>query len=270
MSIDRLTAAARQPAAATAFLFEAGTPAVPLWLALDPRDGAACAAEAALRLGELEPLLSALDAWLGDALDWRWYPAEAPAMPRVAGAVARWADAGIGTRLGLPWAVLRRLPAPPAALAAGLRWEPVPAICVLSTLELASNEQAGLKPGGVLLLPASFEDPWATTLRAEDEAPGQGLVVTLDRPDRPVWQRAATGKVPQAAWEVRCGLSAPLCPSLLAGWRDLGDWRESAAELDLRTGASLWQLPPDESPRRHATGCLLPWGQGHGLWLSPP
>jgi hypothetical protein len=268
MSRTRDTAAARQPALAAAFFFEAATPAGGLWLVLEAGVGASCAAEAAVHLGDAEPLLTGLEAWLAatatiDVPDWRWH-AVAPRAPRPAGAVAHWTDGVMSARIGLPWALLRRLPAPPPTLAEALRWAPAPALCVLSTLEITPSEQAALEPGGVLLLPASFERAWATMLRADGEAPGQGLAVALERPDRPAWQPAAGDPAHGAAWEVRCALSAPLCPTQLAGWRPLDD----AIGLDLRAGLGLWQLPLDDSPRRWASGRLLPWGQGQGLWIE--
>ncbi|HEV8690337.1 MAG TPA: hypothetical protein VGQ91_08595 [Ideonella sp.] len=270
MSRTRDTVAARQPAPAAAFFFEAATPAGGLWLVLEAGAGvsASCAAEAAWHLGDAEPLLAGLEAWLAatapiDAPDWRWH-AVAPRAPWPAGAVAHWSDGAASARIGLPWALLRRLPAPPPTLAAALRWEPAPALCVLSTLEITPSEQAALEPGAVLLLPASFERTWATTLRADGEAPGPGLAVTLEQPDRPVWRPAAPDKAHGATWEVRCALSTPLCPTQLAGWQPLDD----AIALDLRAGLGLWQLPLDASPRRWASGRLLPWGHGQGLWIE--
>ena len=258
MSLSDNAAAARWNEPAVAFAFEAETPFGPLWLDIEAA-GPACAAEAARRLGDVEPLLSVLDTWLDAALDWQWRAVDAFARPPGL-AVAHWAGGGLAARVALPWRLLRNRPSPGSSLV----WEAAPTRCVLATLELARGEEAMLEPGGVVLLPASFEPEWVVLLRAEGEAPGEGRVVTLAQPEHPTWGLPSVDQLPKGTWEVRCALSAPLASEVLAGYREL----DTAIRPDLKAGLQLWHVPPGEPPRRRASGKLLPWGQGHALWLT--
>ena len=79
--------------------FEAATPLGPVRLLLRPTDALIRhAVDAALCLDRNEPLLAALDDWLGTDLDWRWAPV--PMTPE--GAMARWRDQCL---LDLPWRI---------------------------------------------------------------------------------------------------------------------------------------------------------------------
>lgn len=254
--------------AETAARFEAATAEGPLALAVAvagrPEPGSAV--EAALHLAAAEPLLAAIDGWLAAAglaaPAWAW-ATPGPA-PKRAAALAEWAPAGAGPGvsawLSCPWPLLRRLPEPARASGplAELRWLPVPALCVRAALELAPDEADALEPGGVLLLPESFEPDAPLAWRAADEPPGAGVVVSA-------------GSVPEvleagvaAPWEVRQAWSA-VDPAALAGW-------PGAAWPDLRRAGpplALWWHPADgRLARRRASGHLLPWGDGQAMGLD--
>ena len=91
------------------------------------------AAEAAILLRHVEPLLAAMDDWAGTECAWRW--AAAPAQGAADSvATVRWRG---GSRdrhcvLSWPWALLRSLPAPPPELAARLDWPLVASVLVLA------------------------------------------------------------------------------------------------------------------------------------------
>lgn len=259
------------PAGAGAY--EAPTADGPLRLALETVSGQppGCAAEAALRLALAEPLLAALEDWLAMAAppmpapEWTW--CAGPAGPSDSAAVARWAGVGVGARLALPWALLRRLPAPPAALAARLQWTPVAAEWVLATLALSEAEREALEPGGALLLVPSFEPDWCARLRAVGEPAPGGLPALLDVAGGaacpcPGAEEAAAPTSEDERWELRSPLSAPLAPELLLGWRD------EPLPLELAQPLLLWRLPPGQAALPWAAGRLIPWGEGQALALD--
>lgn len=253
--------------------YEAATAHGPVRLVLET-DGVeppAHAADAALRLALAEPLLALLDGWLADRLaDWQWCGGEAAVAPT--GAQVRWAGAGCNARLTLPWPLLRGL-SPPPAEATRLRWLPAPAEWVLATLVPAPGEAALLEPGGVVLLPASFEPGWPARLRAQGEAGAAGLRVQLDvaagqaRPDgrEPTMIEPAGPHADEAAagvcWELRMPLALPLPPAQLLGWLP------APLPFDAAQAAGLWAA--EAGGARHlARGRLLPWGDGQALWIE--
>lgn len=216
-----------------------------------------CAAEAALRLAEAEPLLAALEAWWGENLEWNW---DADATSSASEAKAQWTGPGLTARLDLPWALLRQRPAPMGELAAMLRWAPATAHVVLAALDPSPAEEALLEPGGVLLLPASFEPAWRVELRAEGEP--EGMALSIERPEQPAWKPAPAQRV-RGSWEVRCEMTA-VDAEVLAGWRA----PDGGVRLPAEGGATLWETPAGEPARRRATGRLLPWGCGNALWID--
>lgn len=223
----------------------------------------ACAAEAAVRLAQAEPLLAAVEAWCGRAFEWSWAGSgEAP----TGGATARWAGAGVGACLTLPWALLRQLSPPPWPLAHQLQWLPVAAELVLAVLSPAPEEQQALEPGGAVLLPASFEPDWFACLQAEGEGAAGGLRVLLDMSAgalRPCPASAAVGaEPPPKAWALSCAWPEPLPPEQLLGWRD------EPLPIDLTRRVALWQHAAGVPAVCRAQGRLLPWGEGRALWIE--
>lgn len=260
-------------AVGTTARFEATTPdgALVMTVAVAGRAEPRSAVEAALHLAAAEPLLEALDGWLAlagtEAPAWAWAaPSPADAPRQASGAEAEWdftgADgASVSVRLACPWPLLRRLPEPSGAatgLVAHARWPAVPAVCVRAALDLASDEAAALEPGGVLLLPASFEPDAPLVWRAADERAGAGIVVSAG-----VTQDVLAGEA-TAPWEVRQSWPA-VSPAALAGW-------PGATWPALPSGGpalALWWQPPGGRPARQgARGRLLPWGDGQAMWLN--
>jgi hypothetical protein len=290
--------------------FSASSPWGALHLHLQADAPVPHAAAAALRLANLEPLLAALEAWLCLARpadetapqawhgpDWRWpaadgadmadtahvtgvaEAAEAPVPPVRARAQLHWppdpertGPAGAAAQLQLPWALLRRLPAPTPELRGCLQWQPEPALCVLATPRLSAEEALQLEPGGLLLLPASFQPGWSGRVRAAAEPPGTGWPVLLARPDAPLPApgpaEAAAPPAPGGRWELRRACALPLAAPVLCGW---GGWGgEGRVEpLPLADEATLWLLgSPHEPGLCVARGRLVPWGQGQALLVA--
>ncbi len=193
-----------------------------------------CAAEAALALARLEPLLAVLDGWCEHAgvrlFDWAW--GEAPPAESPTGARARWPAHGDAlAELHLPWPLLRRLGAPPEALTKQLAWHDAPARLVLAELVLSGEDEAALEPGALLLLAPSFDAHWRGRLQPAGE-PGN------------------------AAWRVDAEAGAQPVAAL-CGWPGASDAPAPPAQLQLRHGETL-----------RAHGRLLPWGRGHALLIE--
>ena len=269
--------AAPVPAPAPTVVFAAGAATQRAWLNVQLPAGQNAprhAAEAALLLHEVEPLLVVLDAWLlGSPCaepDWRWCETPAPALPQ---AVACWkpgAEMGWTVTLGLPWTLLRRLPPPPPTLVPALQWQAADAVAVLAQPELSGQELAALEPGGALLLKAAFEPRWLGRLRAAAEPACVGLPVHWAAPGQPqavpgVASEAAPGS-PVPPLEVRCFSRAPLPAEVLAGWSTPALAPEPAWQAEI----SLWSTGRAEAPAECclARGHLLPWGRGQAMSIA--
>lgn len=231
------------------------------------------AVAAALVLARAEPLLAALDDWIGVDLAWRWVDAPPPAPP---GALAtmRWHGGDVDCGFAAPWALLRALPAPEPALADRFDWALVPAQISLAQLGLALDELAALEPGGALLLPASLQPPWHGWLRAAGEA-GGGVRIDLSQPWRPRLagpDAAVAATAPDAAriaCELRLDLPLGVSGLRLAGWRREGDAGELVHLAAAGLRATLWRC----ASARHAehalaSGALMPWGDGWALAIE--
>jgi hypothetical protein len=246
-----------------------------------PGGESAChAAEAALVLGCIEPLLAALDGWIGAELDWRWV--EAP--PRGAGAArasARWRASAEAPAclVSWPWALLRTLSAPPPALAAQLEWPMNAAVLVLARLQLGPDELGLLEPGGAVLLPPSMRPPWQGVLRAADEPPepSAGVAVDLSVPGRP--RLAVRSAVEPAgaplpdpscvACELRLELPLGVDGQRLAGWCRDGDAGEIVQLAESAMRVSLWRCATaGRAEQGLADGRLMPWGDGWAFALE--
>ena len=228
------------------------------------------AAEAALALARAEPLLAALDDWIGVDLAWRWVGAPPPPAPGVMAAV-RWRGPGAECGLTAPWALLRALPAPEAALAERLDWPLVPALITLAQLWLGLDELAAVEPGGAVLLPASLQPPWVGWLRATEEGAG-GVAIDLSTPWRPrlAGQAALAADAPadpdRIACELRLDLPLGVSGLRLAGWRREGDAGELVHLSAAGLRATLWRCAsPRHAAHAIAAGTLMPWGDGWAL-----
>ncbi len=225
-------------------LFQARTPGGALWLAFAQEAGDAVAA--ALALAEQEPLLAALEAWLGTPLD------PVPAAHPEPTQRLWWAQAG-AVQLGLPWPLLAaQTQAPPLAL----RWPAIELEASVAGLEDPGLPEGEASPGGVLLLPPAFEPSWRVLLHA----PAQGLVAEAE------WRGPGTELLLCAAPEPAAPPSTPWRVSLVdTGHRTLPELLGWAAASPWQPGALAWLHGPEE--RRHA-GRVAPALGGFGLWLS--
>ncbi|HEX6707436.1 MAG TPA: hypothetical protein VF169_21945 [Albitalea sp.] len=223
------------------------------------------AVDAALALHRCEPLLGALDRWLGQDLAWRW--SETP-MPRAASATHAWvrwtrADAELECMLALPWSLMRSLPAPPEELASCLQWPDVPVMLVVSQCRIDAEELQLLEPGGAVVLAESLQRPWHGVLRAADEPawPGAGVRVVLDPPSTPrlAGSIAARDEAPGMC-EVRVATSRSVSGDRLAGWFT----DEAIGEVGPLAG--LWRCA--EPAQWLASGRLMPWGDGWALHIE--
>jgi hypothetical protein len=278
------TATAAPPRGA---VFEAVLPAGPLRLRVEA-PALRHALDAAIALQHCEAQLDALEAWLGQPLDWRW--TEIPMAPAPRGSQVRcaWrvdtatADGQAVQALGsleLPWPLLRAVSAPQGLLAQLLQWPAMPAQLLLSRPRLPRDELAMLEPGGALLLPESFTAPWRGLLRAAGES-GDGVPVALDSPLAPRLEAVGTASPaagaagvegieaaaahdgPQAC-EVRLDLPHALPADCLTGWR-AGTVLEGTGP-----GASLWLRAQGRMPAMClARGQLMPWGCGWALAIE--
>lgn len=252
------------------------------------------AADAAVLLARCEALLAALDGWTGQALSWRWLASPGAVMPTASHARVSWEPAPAaegdartqdrrdpGCRLELPWTLLRRLPAPPAPLAAQLHWADVHAVLAAAQWQIPDEELALLEPGGAVVLPASMTPDWRGLLRTLDEraSPGAGVPVALAAPHAPqripvAGDAPAAVAMPAGPWcEVRIAMPQAIPGDRLAGWYD-GEVLPPAA-VDIAgaaaTGprASLWRCAADREPARClATGALMPWADGWALAIE--
>lgn len=257
-------------------VFELALPAGPLRLRIDT-PALRHALDAAIALQRCEPLLLALEAWLRQPLDWSW--TEIPRAPAPRGSQVRvpWRlDAGPDGNapqgsIELPWALLRALPAPDAALATLLQPPLVPAQLVLSRPRLQAEELRQIEPGGALLLPESFQPSWQGLLRAagEDGDGAPGVPVRLESPLAPrlgardAPSTAAAGALAGPTCEVRLDLPHGLSLASLAGWQ------AGAVLEDTGPGASLWLRAHERAPALClARGRLLPWGCGWALFIE--
>lgn len=226
--------------------FEAGTGEGRLHLKLPGL--AADAVAAALALAEHEPVIAALEDWLGEPLDPK------PLTAGEDGATLTWLRCG-ELRLGLPWALLVRAQSAPAL---EIDW---PAL--VFDIAVAEFDAPPLPPharGGVLLLAEAAEAAWPVRLSAREwrdwplhlqarwAGPGQAL--ELDA--APVWGARAP-----APWRVQ--LDQPLQRTLpeLLGW--------TATKASPLPGPGAVLLAPAAAPR---AGTLAPALGGTGLWLS--
>ena len=273
-----------------------------------PQPPAGCTAvSAAVALDDCDGLLSALDEWMETELDWQWEmgpemgpemrpemgpqcsprPEQPPLPPATASGVIATANAAIHGRLEAPWQLLRKKPAPPTALAGCLQWDEAPALLTLCRLYLEPAEQAAIECGGAVVLPDSLRPDWLGWLHLPDEAPEQGLPVTLAGPvpddtgdpnargnSRSRGNQGAAG-TPQPApseagefrlCQVRLAPYRPLPASLLAGWDDA---RAMLADL-VDWPVELWIGPAADggASRLLAQGRLLPWGHGWAMMID--
>ena len=230
-------------------------------------------AHAALALERCEPLLQALESWLGIPLDPapRFQPVDEPA-----GAAARVRDADFapgGTRCQLPWPLLCAATPPTPPVGQGLQWLDLPMQAEFARLPLEALDPDRLRPGTLLLLPGSFESNW--TVRLADAANTVGIDCRWQlhgaprlAPREPV---SAQRPVPPApAWRVVSRNPLLLDAEVALGWRQ-GSFETGpqgrlppAGKLGPPCPAVL--LEPGQA-RPRAEGVIVAAAQGAALWI---
>jgi hypothetical protein len=224
--------------------FIADTPHGSLHLELPAAHGAD-AIGAALALADAEPLLAALENWLGLDLDPR---PQIPAAAPPAGLL--WCSAANNAHLGMPWPLLAQ--APPSGMPALQGPE------LALTVHVARWAQLPTRPpgGGLLLLPAAFEEHWRITLVQPDLGfeidalwAGPGSPATLAGAPRAAAAAAATVRLMQT-------LHWPL-PAVM-GWCQTPD-------TPLTEGAQGW---PAGAATPAFSGRIVPTLGGAGLLVQ--
>ena len=261
--------------------FHAQTPAgaFRLHVAPSPADTArpaACApgglpdaVEAALALSRCEPLIARCEDWFGAALDLAPIDPHTPPEPGLAASVHDPALAPEGTRLQCAWALLHQA-APPAALQAPrLRWAELRLQAELARFATAPVSEDELREDAMLLLPPSFEAPWAVALVDDAERLRMQAHWRLDGNPRLQLQRPL-GPAPaeaqaQASWRVLARDPIRVNPAVALGWQ------AGPCELDGDTRDRGWPTPTAAcllvQGRPVAEGLVVAALQGAALWI---
>jgi len=228
-------------------------------------DSAADTVAAAAALERCEPLLAALEAWLGVALDPAPLLAGAERPPptgRLTATVTQGTLAPAGTRLFIPLSSAQRSGPLPNALQRGaLVWASLSFEVELARYAEPPLPRSGLATGGMLLLPRSFDAPWRVRLRSREHhvewtAHWRGT----GSPFEATGAADLLDELPPGAWRVV--LAAPL---LL----DPAPWLAGAAMPPVHAAddGTAWLLAPARgAPIAH--GSVVPALHGAGLWLA--
>lgn len=267
--------------------FRAPLEAGEFWLAVPllPQEVRPFAVGAACALARCEPLLGALEQWLGVPLDVAPVEAE-PASAAQAAALTGSVEfsiiggvaAPVGTRVRLPHAMARRQPLSAALQQGALRWTALHLDVELDAFELPLAQRESLGAGAVLLLPASFRTNWAVRL---SNAPlGLALQAQL-QPPQPTLRftgqaapSAASAPSMRGGLRVRLQAAAQALPPELWGARP-GLQGHPQASAWLETGEAqapaAWRVRVDDldaQPPRHWDGTLIPALQGWGVRID--
>lgn len=219
---------------------------------------------AAMRLADAEGLILALEAWTGEALDWRPLDDAAALAARLAQGVSfevvgETPAAPVGTCCVLPLrAIGRRVAVPPLFRGDACRWRRVELQVELDAFDLPEAQQARLAPGRVMLLPGSFDPAWRVHLC--------NAALGLRLPTRWTAQRVLAldnGVAPQRAGALRARLlrTATMNPGALLGFGG-----PAVAEID-ETPDADWQAVIDDAGGGPVIGRLMPALGGHALRL---
>ena len=230
-------------------------------LSLPDSDARLDAVSYALALRAQQPLLDAIEAWLGESLD----PAPALGATIVVDGVQLQIEGGSldgPCSLHLPTSALHAPPPPALRDKFTLRWPAWPCEVLLDSVPAERLQAAALHAGCVLLLPRSFGPAWPAQIRM------------LGRNAMPA---CAAQWLPELKLLELRGTPTPL----RAPNRDATDWQivfetTAAISAEVLTGLATqvqgWTPPPGDDAvvllqqgRRRASGRLLPAGRGVGL-----
>ena len=206
-----------------------------------------------LALGEVEPLIAAVETWLEVA--WDPAPTQEPMLGAQGFEVRLPGLAPPGTRL-LFEASLSDVPPPPKALCApNVAWTVHEASVCLGQVPVAAKDE--LAEGALVWIPASFLRPWLGQLA------GQGGVrqveVDLGSGRLQAAERAEAEDTDGLTINLQHMLRVPL--DVLLGWPRAEPWQHAlqphALSLSLQHGN-----------KRLAHGQVLPLGRGHAMRIS--
>lgn len=232
----------------------------------------------ALRLGRAEALICLLEDWLGVPLDLEpgvmtppqddhlrveWTP---PA-PDAATTVRKAA-------LCLPLDALVHLAAPPAELAAAMRWDALLCEVTVSSAVVMHRQLALLEPGGLMLVPASFEPFWCCQARlcvrpalafsAELDAGQQRLIFEpyeSKSANQPGARMVADTPAADAELiDIVLRQSLPIAVDRLTGWAE-----QPLFELERTLSAFEVEIRSPQGVLAH--GDLMPVGNGYGVFV---
>lgn len=229
-----------------------------------PGDAMACA----LLLARAEPLLSTLSVWWATPIDLGpcTGPGETPLCCELH--IVDEALAPVGTRLRLPTACLPASPPPARLCHPHVQWPDT--ACTIDLDHLPAEVLGMLQPGGLVLLPRSLRQPWPVTARAVPTTTSAGpvsMAATLDLLDQALSPciappRHTPDDVSVSPHPVHVRLDDTVAWPLdrLHGW---GQTDAAAPRTLTHLRASLWL-----GAHCCARGCLVPAGDGQGLWID--
>ncbi len=233
---------------------------------------------AALRLGRAEALIRQLEDWLGVPLDLE--PGAMPP-PRDDHLRVTWTPPGSDTGaavkkavMHLPLDALAHLAAPPAALAAAMRWAALPCEVMVSNALVPHRQLALLEPGGLMLVPASFEPFWrcqarlcahpALAFSAELDAGQQRLIFepyASNTAHQPAAHPAAETPAADAELvDIVLRQRLPIAVDRLTGWAE-----QPLFELGRTLAAFEVEISSPRGVLAH--GDLMPVGNGYGVFV---
>ena len=240
------------------------------------------AADAALALWAIEPLLVALDAASAEPLHWRWQPQRPTPAPGLS--LCPRGDSGVHVHLPWTWLQTQSSPGDPCKSSSWVQafeWPRVPATIRAGQLRLSAEELDELEPGGAVLWHMAGMGPWNGRLVCEAGAIDLASVELCGAADvgplaprlvRPQPAQPAQPARPAAPTEghgrlceLRLELASPFDPRhLIAGHADANPHR-----LPTYGCATLWQCAEGpHAERRLASGQLMPWGDAWALAIE--
>jgi hypothetical protein len=257
-------------------VFMAGTSAGALGFSLPMRhprplsDGGRTTLDAALALSHAEPWLTQLEDWLGEGLVPNLSSATEPALAaRLFTRHAVLREPASGAAIYLPLAALRALAAPPPRALGAWTWQTLPCDVLLDAAALSDSDIEALRPGALVIFPASFSSDWQARLRPVG---GRGSLYGASlRESHGRLSVEATGPVaaslPHA--HITFSLAHPIDFELheLMGWPGPPGTRAFGCSLD-DTRIVLDAGSASSQPQPLATGTLMPLGSGYAARID--
>lgn len=259
-------------------VFMAGTSAGAMGFCL-PRVGTDCSQpgrmvlDAAMALARAEPWLSVMETWLGHGLVPNLSSVTDPLLVR--GMFTHHAtlhERASGATVYLPLEVLRSLAPPPHALSVWA-WAPLQCEVILDAVQLSESDRRDLRPGALVILPASFCATWQALLRPEGKRCSHHSASLHEANGRLLVTRDSALAHPPAGAIV--SLVRPMAFSL----HELMDWPLPAGALPevhwvtdvsvrITEAASPTKGAAGAPARPMATGHLMPLGAGHAVRID--